>query len=112
MPIIDLTSPRGALTEEARAALTAELTEVAVAVPGRHDTRAVDVHEALAYVDGRRYEQAGFRLVVSVCAGVLDDTRKRLLEVEATARVLTALGFDAASNHGRVVAVVDDSVQV
>jgi hypothetical protein len=101
MPTIDLTSPRGALTEDARRKLMAELAEVA---------DAVEVREALAYVDGRRYEQAGFQLVVSVCRGALDDARKRLLEAEVAARVLVALGFDSASNHGLVTAVVDETL--
>ena len=46
----------GASGRETRAVLTAELTAVAAGLPGGHETPAVDVREALAYVNGHRYE--------------------------------------------------------
>src|SRR4051794_18418721 len=105
MPIIDLTAPRGALSETARDALMAELTEVALRwervghdAPPDDDAWAY-VHEAEAtYIDGRPQRQPRYRLTVTI-AGMLDDVRKGCLIAEATSRVLAAEGsIDTAAN--------------
>jgi phenylpyruvate tautomerase PptA (4-oxalocrotonate tautomerase family) len=116
MPIIDLTAPRGSLSEETRDKLVSDLTEIALRWEGvGHGSRPTDsawayVHESEAgYVGGRRFEQARYRLVLTVAAGVLDDVRKGCLVAEATSRVLAAEGsIDTPANRGRVYCLIQE----
>ncbi|WP_051342210.1 tautomerase family protein [Pseudonocardia spinosispora] len=98
MPMIDLTMPRGALSELGKAELMAALTRTLLkwegAAPGNEAARSIAwtfLHEAdLVTVGGAAPAQPRYRVVVGVPQGTVDDEAKRGLVAEATEDVLAA----------------------
>src|SRR5260221_7513492 len=98
MPMMDLTYPAGAITPEARATLTEELTTVLLRAERAPDAQLfrditwVFIHELPAehvVTAGAPATAPIFRLQVTVPQGALSDRRKEELVSEAT-RVLSA----------------------
>lgn len=98
MPMIDLTMPRGALDNDAKAGLMRELTHTLLkwegAAPGNEAAESIAwtfVHEPeLVTVAGRSSELPRYRVVVGVPEGSLDDRTREGLVVEVTDQVLRA----------------------
>jgi phenylpyruvate tautomerase PptA (4-oxalocrotonate tautomerase family) len=106
MPMIDLTFPEGALSEEALDGLAESLMRALLRsehVPEENAARElvswVHMHELPArrmYAGGRRLQDGEpfFRLDVSIPAGVVDADDKAAFIAEATRLVLEATGTD------------------
>jgi phenylpyruvate tautomerase PptA (4-oxalocrotonate tautomerase family) len=106
MPMIDLTLPEGALTEDALDGLADSLMRALLRsehVPEDNATRElvswVHVHElplGRMYAGGKRLQSAApfFRIDVSIPAGVVDADEKAAFIAEATGLVLEAAGVD------------------
>jgi phenylpyruvate tautomerase PptA (4-oxalocrotonate tautomerase family) len=99
MPLIDLTYPAGALTDEVRAELVEELTTVLLRAERAPDTQFFRditwayVHELPAdavLAAARPVQQPTFRVQVTVPDGALSDRRKQELVENATAAVMSA----------------------
>lgn len=105
MPLIDLTYPQGALSEEQRTTLVDELTTVLLRAERAPDTEFfrsitwVYVHElpvGTVLAGGRPVEQPTFRVGVTVPQGALSDRRKAELVREATRVVAETAGLGDA----------------
>jgi phenylpyruvate tautomerase PptA (4-oxalocrotonate tautomerase family) len=106
MPMIDLTLPEGALTEDALDGLADSLMRALLRsehVPEDNATRElvswVHVHElplGRMYAGGKRLQSAApfFRIDVSIPAGVVDADEKAAFIAEATGLALEAAGVD------------------
>ena len=101
MPIIELTSPTGALTPEGRATIQRELASALLRWEGAPDTGffRAQAWSYLHELPERAQTTAGddaprFRVDVTVPQGALSQRRKNGLVEDATAAVLTAAGLD------------------
>lgn len=100
MPIIELTSPTGALTPEGRATIQRELASVLLRWEGAPDTEFFRA-QAWSYLhelpEGAQItagdDAPRFRVDVTVPQGALSQRRKHGLVEDATAAVLTAAGL-------------------
>jgi phenylpyruvate tautomerase PptA (4-oxalocrotonate tautomerase family) len=104
MPLLDVTYPAGALSDDARATLVDELTTVMLRAERAPDTpfmRGVTwvyLHELPAgavHAAGRPVAKPTFRVEATVPQGALSDRRKQEFVAEATRRVLDAAGVPA-----------------
>jgi phenylpyruvate tautomerase PptA (4-oxalocrotonate tautomerase family) len=112
MPMIDLTLPKGALTEEAKAMLLKRLTTTVAKWEGiADDPRALqtiwaflDERDPSAMtVGGEPVAAPRYRVRVTLAAGALDDQRKAGLVADATQAVLEAEGAaNEPANAARV----------
>lgn len=109
MPMIEVTYPSGALTEQARTGLPADLAAVLLRAEKAPDTTFVrsitwtylhEMPDKSMFVGGESASEATFRLDVTVPRGALSPRRKALLVEEATTTILHAAGLDthAAAN--------------
>jgi phenylpyruvate tautomerase PptA (4-oxalocrotonate tautomerase family) len=105
MPLIDLTYPQGALTEEARDRLTDELTAALLRAERAPDTeffRSITwlyVHELPAGAvrsAGRPADPPTFRVEATTPEGALSDRRRKEFVAEATRAVRDAAGIPEA----------------
>ena len=96
MPMIDLTVPRGALSDEAKAELMAALSRTVLKWEGAGNKAAESIawsflHEpALATVFGQPLTEPRYRLVVGIPQGLLDDEERLGMVAEMTDQVLRA----------------------
>lgn len=98
MPMIDLTVPRGTLSDEAMTELMATLTRTLLkwegAAPGNKAAESIAwtfLHEpTLVTVAGQPAQQPRYRVVVGVPQATLDDDAKQGLVAEVTEQVLRA----------------------
>jgi phenylpyruvate tautomerase PptA (4-oxalocrotonate tautomerase family) len=96
MPMIDLTLPKGSLSEDAKAQLMAALTRTLLrwegAKPGNKAAESIAwtfLHEpALVTVAGHPAKEPRYRVVVGVPQGSLDDEARQGLVAEVTEQVL------------------------
>lgn len=102
MPTMDLTYPEGALTAQAREALSEELTSTLLRAEGAPDTaffRSVTwlfIHElpgAHVMTAGAPAPKPVFRLEVTTPQGALSARRRKQLVAEATAAIREAAGI-------------------
>jgi phenylpyruvate tautomerase PptA (4-oxalocrotonate tautomerase family) len=119
MPMIDLTLPRGALSEGAKAELMATLTRTLLswegARPGNKAAESIAwtfVHEpTLVTVAGEVPQLPRYRVVVGVPQGTLGDDAKAGLVAELTEQVLRAElngRQPAPEDSGRVWVIVNE----
>jgi phenylpyruvate tautomerase PptA (4-oxalocrotonate tautomerase family) len=124
MPMIDLTVPRGVLSEDAKARLMATLTRTLLkwegAAPGNAAAESIAwtfVHEpALVTVAGQPATEPRYRVVVGVPQATLDDEAKAGLVADVTDQVLRAEanGPEAngaqpgAADRGRVWVIINE----
>jgi phenylpyruvate tautomerase PptA (4-oxalocrotonate tautomerase family) len=119
MPMIDLTVPRGVLTDEAKASLLRTLTRTVLkwegAEPGNAAAESIAwafLHEpALVTVAGRAVSEPRYRVVVGVPQATLDDEAKRSVVAEVTEQVLRAEhngAQPAAGDEWRVWVIIDE----
>jgi phenylpyruvate tautomerase PptA (4-oxalocrotonate tautomerase family) len=103
MPLIDLTMPEGALSDEAREALLPELVERMLKWEGAPDNEFfrsitwIHVHELPAQnvtSAGRPVTEPIFRLNITVPEGALSDRRKAGLADDLTKAVLEHAGLE------------------
>jgi phenylpyruvate tautomerase PptA (4-oxalocrotonate tautomerase family) len=98
MPMIDLTLPKGALSDEARKDLMESLTKTLLKWEGaKPDNQAAQsiawtfLHEAeLVTVGGRTAEKPRYRVFAGVPQGSIGDEEKQGLVAEVTEQVLRA----------------------
>ncbi|MFI0405682.1 4-oxalocrotonate tautomerase family protein [Actinomadura sp. 3N508] len=117
--MIDLTLPRGVLSDDAKAELMQTLTRTLLkwegAKPGNEAAESIAwtfLHEpALVTVAGRPVQQPRYRIVVGVPQATLDDDAKAGLVAEVTDQVLRAEknGLDPSPQDGfRVWVIVNE----
>lgn len=102
MPTMDLDYPAGALTDDARAELSEQLTTILLRAEGAPDTQFfrdvtwLFIHElpvAHVIAGGKPSAQPLFRLLITTPQGALSDRRRKLLVSEATAAIREAAGI-------------------
>lgn len=102
MPLIDITCPQGALTDEQRTALADRLTTVLLRAERAPDTEFfrnvtwIYVHELPAGAvlsGGRSVAKPTFKLDVTTPEGALSDRRRKELVAEATRVVCEVAGI-------------------
>jgi phenylpyruvate tautomerase PptA (4-oxalocrotonate tautomerase family) len=105
MPMMDLTYPAGAISEEARSALAEQLTTVLLRAERAPDTAFfrnitwLYVHElphGTVIAAGQPVSEPTFRLQVTIPQGALSDRRKGELVEAATSTILGAAGLSEA----------------
>jgi phenylpyruvate tautomerase PptA (4-oxalocrotonate tautomerase family) len=96
MPMIDLTVPRGAFSDEVKADLMAALSRTVLKWEGTGNKAAESIawsflHEPeLITVFGQPLTEPRYRIVVGIPQGLLDDEEKLGMVVEMTNQVLQA----------------------
>jgi phenylpyruvate tautomerase PptA (4-oxalocrotonate tautomerase family) len=119
MPMLELFTPAGALSDSAAADLMSELTRTLLRWEGAPDSpQALElswgyVHETAPTRTYHRGEQIDskaphFRLMVSVPQGALDEERKAGLVKEASESIVRASGADDPAAIARVWVIVNE----
>jgi phenylpyruvate tautomerase PptA (4-oxalocrotonate tautomerase family) len=102
MPLLDVTYPQGALSEEARGRLADELTSAVLRAERAPDNDFfrgvtwVHLHELprhAVYAGGRPVDQPTFKVEVTTPEGALSDRRRKEFVAEATSAVREAAGI-------------------
>jgi phenylpyruvate tautomerase PptA (4-oxalocrotonate tautomerase family) len=119
MPMIDLTLPRGALSDDAREQLMGELSRTLLkwegAKPGNRNAESIAwtfAHEPeLVTVAHEPAQEPRYRVVVGVPEGTLGDEEKQGLVAEVTEQVLRAESPDekpAPEDSTRVWVIINE----